>query len=150
MPAFKSLLRVDSRDLAEGDLILNEIWSFLQPSAMKPSLIFAKQHASASAWLKKNAISIRYDSYRKWSIHVKRSVMLHEVLHILGMHHLGFGLDDLAHMLRPRIWGLEAEEGYRRDLEGELEKRLGHRISSEIRLQTANALHPVQSESYKS
>ncbi len=145
MPAFKPLRHVDPRDLAESDLILGEIWSFLRPSAGKPTLLFAKQHASASAWLRKNAISIRYDSYRKWNIHVKRSVMLHEVLHLLGMHHLGFGLDDLAHMLRPRIWGLEAEEAYRRSLEIEMEKRLGHRISPEMELPTASAINPEQS-----
>ncbi len=69
--------------------------------------------------------------------------MLHEVLHVLGMHHLGFGLDDLAHILRPRIWGLEAEEGYRRSLENELEKRLGHKIAPEVELQAASALYPA-------
>jgi hypothetical protein len=49
------------------------------------------------------------------------------------MHHLGFGLDDLAHVLRPQIWGLESEESYRRGLLDDLEKRLGHRILPEAR-----------------
>lgn len=131
MPAFKPLRNVHPEDLAVLNSILDEIWSFLQPRSPKPALIFAKQHASASAWLRNNAISIRYDSYKKWNIHVKRSVLLHEVLHILGMDHLGFGLDDLAHMLRPQIWGLEAEKEYSRSLEEKLEKRLGHRLFPE-------------------
>src|SRR6266849_5723824 len=116
MPAFKHLRNVNSEDVDLSSLILDEIWAFLHPSHPKPALIFARQHASASAWLRQNAISIRYDSYKKWSIHVKRSVILHEVLHILGMQHLGFGLDDLAHILRPKIWGIESEESYRRNL----------------------------------
>lgn len=128
MPAFKHIRTVNSEDVAFGNSILDEIWAFLQPSRPKPTLIFARQHASASAWLRQNAISIRYDSYRKWSVHVKRSVLLHEVLHVLGMQHLGFGLDDLAHVLRPQIWGLESEESYRRSLLDDLERRLGHPI----------------------
>ncbi len=128
MPAFKHLRTVNSEEVAVGNSILTEIWAFLQPSRPKPTLIFARQHASASAWLRQNSISIRYDSYRKWSVHVKRSVILHEVLHILGMQHLGFALDDLAHILRPQIWGLESEESYRRNLLDNLEKRLGHRL----------------------
>ncbi len=138
MPAFKHLRTVNSEDLALGNSILEEIWVFLQPSHPKPTLIFARQHASASAWLRQNAISIRYDSYMKWSVHVKRSVILHEVLHILGMQHLGFGLDDLAHILRPKIWGLEVEEGYRRSLLDNLERRLGHRLLPDARQQQAS------------
>ena len=128
MPAFKHLRTVNPEDVALGTSIMNEIWGFLQPSHPQPTLIFARQHASASAWLRQNAISIRYDSYRKWNLHIKRSVILHEVLHVLGMHHLGFGLDDLAHILRPQIWGLESEESYRRSLLDDLERRLGHRL----------------------
>lgn len=128
MPAFKHLRTVNPEDVALGNSILNEIWLFLQPYSPKPTLIFAKQHASASAWLNRNAISIRYDSYKKWNLHIKRSVILHEVLHVLGMHHLGFGLDDLAHILRPQIWGLESEESYRRSLLDGLERRLGHTL----------------------
>ncbi len=137
MPAFRHLRTVKTEDIALGNSILDEIWAFLQPSRSKPTLVFAKQHASASAWLNRNAISIRYDSYRKWNLHIKRSVILHEVLHVLGMHHLGFGLDDLAHILRPRIWGLESEESYRRSLLDDLERRLGHRLLSDARHQQA-------------
>ncbi len=131
MPAFRHLRTVNPEDVALASSILDEIWAFLQPSRPKPTLIFAKQHASASAWLNQNAISIRYDSYKKWNLHVRRSVILHEVLHVLGMHHLGFGLDDLAHILRPQIWGLESEESYRRSLLDNLERRLGHRLLPE-------------------
>ncbi len=137
MPAFKHLRTVSSEDVAIGNSILAEIWAFLQPSCPKPDLIFARQHASASAWLRQNSISIRYDSYRKWSVHVKRSVILHEVLHILGMQHLGFALDDLAHILRPQIWGLESEASYRQHLLDNLEKRLGHRLLPSARQQDA-------------
>lgn len=145
MPAFRHLRTVNSEDIALGNSILEEIWLFLQPSHPKPTLIFARQHASASAWLRQNAISIRYDSYKKWNLHVKRSVILHEVLHILGMHHLGFGLDDLAHILRPQIWGLESEESYRRSLLDDLERRLGHRLLPNVKQQQAS-LEPVSSE----
>ncbi len=138
MPAFKHLRTVNSEDVAFGNMILAEIWVFLQPSRPKPTLIFARQHASASAWLRQNSISIRYDSYRKWSVHVKRSVILHEVLHILGMQHLGFALDDLAHILRPQIWGLESEESYGQHLLDNLEKRLGHRLLSDVGQQEAS------------
>ncbi len=131
MPAFRHLRTVNSDDVALANSILDEIWIFLQPPHPKPTLIFARQHASASAWLGQNAISIRYDSYKKWNLHVKRSVILHEVLHVLGMHHLGFGLDDLAHILRPQIWGLESEESYKRSLLDDLERRLGHRLLPE-------------------
>ncbi len=138
MPAFKHLRTVSSEDVAVGNSILDEIWAFLRPSHPKPTLIFARQHASASAWLRQNSISIRYDSYSKWSVHVKRSVILHEVLHILGMQHLGFALDDLAHILRPQIWGLESEESYRQHLLDNLEKRLGHRLLLDARTQEAS------------
>jgi len=140
MPAFRHLRSVNTGDVALGNLILDEIWVFLQPSRLKPTLIFARQHASASASLGQNAISIQYDSYKKWNLHIKRSVILHEVLHVLGMHHLGFGLDDLAHILRPQIWGLESEESYRRGLLDDLERRLGHRLLPDLRQQQSSPI----------